>query len=110
MLFIQESEGQGCPFCRCEIKGTEPVVVDPFDPRLTSSRLDCSNIGVSNNYHIREPHIEHEEDTEDPEAKNSPFDSPNLNRHDLPPPVPPRRVSPNPSPNVSPSSSPKIRR
>ncbi|KAM9298997.1 E3 ubiquitin-protein ligase CBL [Gastrophryne carolinensis] len=29
----QESEGQGCPFCRCEIKGTEPIVVDPFDGR-----------------------------------------------------------------------------
>ncbi|KAG7471390.1 hypothetical protein MATL_G00124150 [Megalops atlanticus] len=32
----QESEGQGCPFCRCEIKGTEPIVVDPFDPKDTS--------------------------------------------------------------------------
>lgn len=32
-LLIQESEGQGCPFCRCEIKGTEPIVVDPFDPK-----------------------------------------------------------------------------
>ncbi|XP_048839105.1 LOW QUALITY PROTEIN: E3 ubiquitin-protein ligase CBL-like [Brienomyrus brachyistius] len=29
----QESEGQGCPFCRCEIKGTEPIVVDPFNPK-----------------------------------------------------------------------------
>ncbi|XP_051933905.1 E3 ubiquitin-protein ligase CBL isoform X2 [Hippocampus zosterae] len=31
----QESEGQGtgCPFCRCEIKGTEHIVVDPFDPK-----------------------------------------------------------------------------
>uniref|UniRef100_A0A672GEU4 E3 ubiquitin-protein ligase CBL n=1 Tax=Salarias fasciatus TaxID=181472 RepID=A0A672GEU4_SALFA len=29
----QESEGQGCPFCRCEIKGTEPIVVDPFHPK-----------------------------------------------------------------------------
>ena len=29
----QESEGQGCPFCRCEIKGTEPIVVDPFRPK-----------------------------------------------------------------------------
>ena len=47
-LLCQDSEGQGCPFCRCEIKGTEPVVVDPFDPRLTSSRLDCSNITNSN--------------------------------------------------------------
>lgn len=28
----QDSEGQGCPFCRAEIKGTEQVVVDPFDP------------------------------------------------------------------------------
>ena len=34
-LSPQESEGQGtgCPFCRCEIKGTEPIVVDPFDPK-----------------------------------------------------------------------------
>ncbi|KAH9414871.1 hypothetical protein DERP_012461 [Dermatophagoides pteronyssinus] len=29
----QDTEGQGCPFCRAEIKGTEQVVVDPFDPR-----------------------------------------------------------------------------
>ncbi|XP_048872305.1 E3 ubiquitin-protein ligase CBL-B isoform X2 [Brienomyrus brachyistius] len=29
----QDSDGQGCPFCRCEIKGTEPIIVDPFDPR-----------------------------------------------------------------------------
>lgn len=35
MAVLQESEGQGtgCPFCRCEIKGTEPIVVDPFDPK-----------------------------------------------------------------------------
>lgn len=35
---FQESEGQGtgCPFCRCEIKGTEPIVVDPFDPKDNS--------------------------------------------------------------------------
>ncbi|KAL0174422.1 hypothetical protein M9458_030390, partial [Cirrhinus mrigala] len=32
-----ESEGQGCPFCRCEIKGTEPIVVDPFDPKDPNS-------------------------------------------------------------------------
>eukprot|EP00063_Salmo_salar_P077735 XP_014052570.1 PREDICTED: E3 ubiquitin-protein ligase CBL-like [Salmo salar] len=32
----QESEGQGCPFCRCEIKGTEPIVVDPFHPKNSS--------------------------------------------------------------------------
>lgn len=32
---LQDSEGQGCPFCRAEIKGTEQIVVDPFDPRRT---------------------------------------------------------------------------
>uniref|UniRef100_A0A674GLX5 E3 ubiquitin-protein ligase CBL n=1 Tax=Taeniopygia guttata TaxID=59729 RepID=A0A674GLX5_TAEGU len=37
----QESDGQGCPFCRCEIKGTEPIIVDPFDPRDENSRC-CS--------------------------------------------------------------------
>lgn len=25
-------DGQGCPFCRAQIKGTEAVVVDAFDP------------------------------------------------------------------------------
>lgn len=33
----QESEGQGCPFCRCEIKGTEPIVVDPFHPKAAGA-------------------------------------------------------------------------
>lgn len=38
IVLLQESEGQGtgCPFCRCEIKGTEPIVVDPFDPKDNS--------------------------------------------------------------------------
>lgn len=34
---LQESEGQGCPFCRCEIKGTEPIVVDPFHPKANGA-------------------------------------------------------------------------
>ena len=32
VFLFQDSDGQGCPFCRCEIKGTEQVVVDPFHP------------------------------------------------------------------------------
>ncbi|XP_060519395.1 E3 ubiquitin-protein ligase CBL-B [Cylas formicarius] len=35
------SEGQGsqgCPFCRAEIKGTEQIVVDPFDPKKSHHR------------------------------------------------------------------------
>ena len=38
VLWYQESDGQGCPFCRCEIKGTEPIIVDPFDPRNEGAR------------------------------------------------------------------------
>ncbi|XP_072325115.1 E3 ubiquitin-protein ligase CBL-like isoform X2 [Scyliorhinus torazame] len=29
----QESDGHSCPFCRCEIKGMESIVVDPFQAR-----------------------------------------------------------------------------
>ena len=34
-MLPQDSEGSGggCPFCRAEIKGTEQIVVDPFDPK-----------------------------------------------------------------------------
>jgi E3 ubiquitin-protein ligase CBL len=39
----QDSDGQGCPFCRTEIKGTEQVVVDPFDPRGTA-RVSASSM------------------------------------------------------------------
>ena len=43
----QDSDGQGCPFCRTEIKGTEQVVVDPFDPvpprRVTSNHNSPSS-------------------------------------------------------------------
>lgn len=36
-----DSEENGCPFCRAEIKGTEQIIVDPFDPR--SHRRDSTN-------------------------------------------------------------------
>lgn len=40
----QESgDGQGCPFCRAEIKGTEAVVVDAFDPDGTPRSRDRTN-------------------------------------------------------------------
>ena len=43
---LQDSEGQGCPFCRAEIKGTEQIVVDAFDAsraraRVRRLRRDC---------------------------------------------------------------------
>lgn len=31
LVHWQDSNGIGCPFCRSEIKGTEAVIVDPFD-------------------------------------------------------------------------------
>ncbi|XP_078093174.1 LOW QUALITY PROTEIN: uncharacterized protein LOC144508740 [Mustelus asterias] len=33
LIAWQESDGHSCPFCRCEIKGMETIVVDPFQPR-----------------------------------------------------------------------------
>lgn len=87
------------------------MVVDPFDPQLTGSRLDCSgNSSASScSSSITANSIDHD-DLENHDTKSSPFDAPNLHQHDLPPPVPPRRVSPNPSPNVSPATSPKLPR
>lgn len=35
MYVVVISPNQGCPFCRAEIKGTEQIVVDAFDPRRT---------------------------------------------------------------------------
>lgn len=38
-IFVcQESDGGStCPFCRCEIKGTEAIVIDAFDPGSSAS-------------------------------------------------------------------------
>jgi len=53
----QDSEGGGggCPFCRAEIKGTEQIVVDPFDPKrhipLVAAGTD--NPGRPNGHDIR---------------------------------------------------------
>ncbi|XP_041470885.1 E3 ubiquitin-protein ligase CBL-B-like isoform X4 [Lytechinus variegatus] len=33
----READGQGCPFCRCEIRGTEPIIIDPYHPDRTKS-------------------------------------------------------------------------
>lgn len=34
---------QGCPFCRAEIKGTEQIVVDAFDPRKQHQRNSANS-------------------------------------------------------------------
>lgn len=132
----QESDGQGCPFCRCEIKGTEPIIVDPFDPR--DEHRTCSNLDLCT------PMLDFDEDDEREEClimtrlacvrkmterQNSPVTSPGSSplsqRKKTPPdplqiphlnlpPVPPRldlihkgvARSPCASPTGSPKSSP----
>lgn len=45
----KDFEGQGCPFCRAEIKGTEQIVVDPyhdhFDTKLKVSAFISNDNG-----------------------------------------------------------------
>ncbi|XP_061106148.1 E3 ubiquitin-protein ligase CBL-B [Conger conger] len=130
----QESDGQGCPFCRCEIKGTEPIIVDPFDPRNEGAK--CFFLD-----HFTSPmlDLDDEDDREDSlvmnglasirkctDRQNSPVMSPNSSpvaqrRKPLPepsgiqhlslPPVPPRldliQKGVIRSPSASPTGSPK---
>ncbi|XP_030010042.1 E3 ubiquitin-protein ligase CBL-B isoform X2 [Sphaeramia orbicularis] len=133
----QESDGQGCPFCRCEIKGTEPIIVDPFDPRNEGTKcffLDQHSCPMLE--------LDEDEDREDclvmnglanirkhcPERQNSPMVSPSSSpvsqhrkahigdpghcvQHLSLPPVPPRldliQKGAIRSPSASPTGSPK---
>ncbi|XP_053242227.1 E3 ubiquitin-protein ligase CBL-B isoform X3 [Podarcis raffonei] len=131
----QESDGQGCPFCRCEIKGTEPIIVDPFDPRDENTRC-CS---IMDSFGIPMLELDDDDDREESlmmnrlasvrkctERQNSPVTSPGSSplaqrRKPLPeplqgphlslPPVPPRldliQKGVARSPCASPTSSPK---
>uniref|UniRef100_A0A4W6DL41 E3 ubiquitin-protein ligase CBL n=1 Tax=Lates calcarifer TaxID=8187 RepID=A0A4W6DL41_LATCA len=133
----QESDGQGCPFCRCEIKGTEPIIVDPFDPRNEGAK--CFFLD-QHSCHMLE--LDDEEDREDclvmnglasirkhcAERQNSPMVSPSSSpvsqhrkvhggdsshciQHLGLPPVPPRldliQKGAIRSPSASPTGSPK---
>ncbi|XP_043499401.1 E3 ubiquitin-protein ligase CBL-B-B isoform X2 [Polistes fuscatus] len=109
----QDSEGQGCPFCRAEIKGTEQIVVDPFDPRRTHRPGTLTSSSSSSNSSST-PTRDLDPDTEDimelrnglicddsdDEDDSSPTNSPILPRRIVPsPPLPPRRPSPSPTPS-----------
>ncbi|XP_037278484.1 E3 ubiquitin-protein ligase CBL [Rhipicephalus microplus] len=130
----QDSEGQGCPFCRAEIKGTEQVVVDPFDPTgRTVRKTDLQNYNHPNSL----VDLDDDEPFEDPNTWTSslqalalsprsetadgsrscsrsplvsPHSSPMVTRRiatTAPPPVPPRRASPTNTPGQSPGTSPR---
>uniref|UniRef100_A0A8C7YIZ3 E3 ubiquitin-protein ligase CBL n=1 Tax=Oryzias sinensis TaxID=183150 RepID=A0A8C7YIZ3_9TELE len=110
----QESDGQGCPFCRCEIKGTAPITVDPFDPRNEGAKcffLDRHSSPMLD--------FDDEEDREDFLVMKGLANIRKVNSQHLSlPPVPPRREliqkgvlrSPSASPIGSPKSSPGMSR
>uniref|UniRef100_A0A671TPD1 E3 ubiquitin-protein ligase CBL n=1 Tax=Sparus aurata TaxID=8175 RepID=A0A671TPD1_SPAAU len=104
----QESDGQGCPFCRCEIKGTEQIIVDPFDPRNEGSK--CF---LLNQHSCPLLELDDEEDREDclvmsglanirksspgmSRKQDKPLPAPPPLQRDPPPPPPPDRPPPIP--------------
>uniref|UniRef100_A0A8C9SYY8 E3 ubiquitin-protein ligase CBL n=1 Tax=Scleropages formosus TaxID=113540 RepID=A0A8C9SYY8_SCLFO len=114
----QESEGQGCPFCRCEIKGTEPIVVDPFDPRDNSGGSCGGYRGMLGAEGAPSPSYDEDDDDrlDDPHFIMSRLACNKVERPPSPvsmgpqaalPPVPPRLDLPPPrAPNPSGASSP----
>jgi len=106
----QDSEGGGggCPFCRAEIKGTEQIVVDPFDPRkhITVHQHQNALNGSSGNLL----------DCSDMDGEDEIEDSPAITNSEMP--VMKKqhgscgssRASPQPKPHPTPSQSPKITR
>ncbi|XP_046876450.1 E3 ubiquitin-protein ligase CBL [Hypomesus transpacificus] len=110
----QESEGQGCPFCRCEIKGTEPIVVDPFHPKAGASS-GASFAGFQLQYGAEcagavSPSNDEEDDErlEDPHLIMSRLACAKVERPPSPvtplPPVPPRMDLVQPRPPSSPGA------
>lgn len=55
---FQDSEGQGCPFCRAEIKGTEQIVVDPFDPKKSHNRSKMATTSYPNTCNLDDDDLE----------------------------------------------------
>ncbi|KAF4086011.1 hypothetical protein AMELA_G00101290 [Ameiurus melas] len=114
----QESEGQGCPFCRCEIKGTEPIVVDPFDPKDNSGGSYGGCRGMFGAEGAPSPSYDDDDDDrlEDPHLMMSKLACTKVERPPSPmsmppqtslPPVPPRLdLIPHRPPNPPGASSP----
>nr|XP_061797208.1 E3 ubiquitin-protein ligase CBL-like [Nerophis lumbriciformis] len=115
----QESEGQGtgCPFCRCEIKGTEHIVVDPFDPKDNSGGSCRGLFGAEG---APSPSYDDDDDDrlEDPHLMMSKLACTKVERPPSPlsmtpqsalPPVPPRLdLLPHRTPNPPGASSPGV--
>ncbi|GCC42973.1 hypothetical protein chiPu_0027269, partial [Chiloscyllium punctatum] len=61
----QESDGRSCPFCRCEIRGMESIVVEPFQARGGQSRLSEGRRSTSQASALEEGEGEEDEEDED---------------------------------------------
>ncbi|ESN90704.1 hypothetical protein HELRODRAFT_166408 [Helobdella robusta] len=57
LVHWQDSSGVGCPFCRGEIKGTESVIVDPFELSRNKKR--------NNNNKTKTKYTDYEDDDND---------------------------------------------
>uniref|UniRef100_A0A671RXA8 E3 ubiquitin-protein ligase CBL n=1 Tax=Sinocyclocheilus anshuiensis TaxID=1608454 RepID=A0A671RXA8_9TELE len=95
----QDSDGQGCPFCRCEIKGTEPIIVDPFDPRNEGAKCFLLD-------HFSSPMLDLDDDDDREESLSSPGMSRKQDKP-LPAPPPPQRDPPPPPPPERPPHIPQ---
>ncbi|XP_030834171.1 E3 ubiquitin-protein ligase CBL isoform X3 [Strongylocentrotus purpuratus] len=122
----RDTDGQGCPFCRCEIRGTEPIIIDPYSPnRMKSARRKAEeekekeeenkkdrddDVDLPTNHaptppiptHIPTPPVPDEPVYAAPKKKNQAHPLPSV------PGLPPRPSpisSPVHSPNISPRSS-----
>ncbi|XP_070548284.1 E3 ubiquitin-protein ligase CBL-like isoform X2 [Ptychodera flava] len=120
----QDADGQGCPFCRAEIKGTEPIVVDPFNPNKVV-RSPAAEFKDNRNSTFFDG--DDDDHFEDPSqwAPSIPTNQPPQSkipgaaggaakgkaaRGPLPPLPPPRRPTPTSSPVPSPNVSPQMPR
>ncbi|XP_070548288.1 E3 ubiquitin-protein ligase CBL-like isoform X5 [Ptychodera flava] len=102
----QDADGQGCPFCRAEIKGTEPIVVDPFNPNKVV-RSPAAEFKDNRNSTFFDG--DDDDHFEIPGAAGGAAKG-KAARGPLPPLPPPRRPTPTSSPVPSPNVSPQMPR
>ncbi|XP_062394959.1 E3 ubiquitin-protein ligase CBL-C isoform X1 [Sardina pilchardus] len=103
----QKSDGHTCPYCRCDIRGTESVLIEPYLP------------GQGSGAFVEEPEDEDEEDHEDVQQvmkklasmkkkASEDYQTPSrpVDSSLMPPPLPPKLTSssPCPSPRLPPRS------
>ncbi|CAG9816129.1 unnamed protein product [Phaedon cochleariae] len=99
------SEGQGsqgCPFCRAEIKGTEQIVVDPFDPKKSHQRPKSVPASTCNAASLDEDDLELEDAGEIWNCAGSSLHALSI--------TPRSDINASASPMISPGGSPKHQR